>query len=158
MPFLDETGLASYDTKIKGVINNKLSEIEYGEIVLTDGQLVTGLYFSSAGFTSSSAAKTAVFPVKSGVTYYVTWGTGSNKYRTAFGNVAPGSIAVGTPVYDYVDNNTTSHDKYPRTNSEYSYLYIYIGNTNSTDINSVSVTAKIKTSIDDCMASDGDQW
>lgn len=143
-------------------INLHTEEIEHlknGEVVI-DGVLVQGFYPVATGTisTASRSARTAVFPVESGETYYVSWLEGTNKYRVAFGDVPANQIVNGTAIYNYIDATSLSHDHLSVTNDNHQYMYVYIGNTSSATINTVQAVKKIATSIDDCIAQNDSIW
>ena len=156
-PTLTQPGQAA-DAKVVG---DAISGLENGEYVLISGTLLTGFYpLQSGTIGTSPRARMVVFPIKEDKTYYVTWLEGTNMYRTAFGDTAAEEIVLGTPIYDYVDNRETSHERYPRKNTNHKYLYVYIGSGDE----AAALTAhsvKVSTAIpflDSYMAADGDSW
>ena len=138
-----------------------ISELENGEYVLSSGTLLTGFYpLQSGTIGTSPRARMVVFPIKEDKTYYVTWLEGTNMYRTAFGDTAAEEIVLGTPIYDYVDNRETSHERYPRKNTNHKYLYVYIGSGDEAAALTAH-SAKVSTAIpsfNNCLANDGDLW
>lgn len=133
-------------------------ELENGEYRLNSGTLLRGFYPVQSGVMATTAsARMVVYPVKENTTYYVTWKEGSDKYRTAFGDSAPGEITDGTPIFNYTDNRQTSHDRYPVNNSAYKFLYVYIGTSSTATLDAVEVTSDIF-SFKNSLASDGDSW
>ena len=141
-----------------GAVWDVIDELRNGEYVLRSGTLLVGFYpLANGTIGTNNSARMVVFPIKEDKTYYVTWLDGTNQYRTAFGDTAPGDIALGTPIYDYVDNRQTSHERYPAKNSTYKFLYVYIGTSSSATLDAVEVSSDIF-SFKNCLASDGDQW
>lgn len=140
------------------VVGDVIDELRNGEYVLKSGTLLVGFYpLANGTIGTNNSARMVVFPIKEDKTYYVTWLDGTNQYKTAFGDTAPGDIALGTPIYDYVDNRQTSHVRYPAKNSTYKFLYVYIGTSSSATLDAVEVSSDIF-SFKNCLASDGDQW
>lgn len=133
-------------------------ELENGEYRLNSGTLLRGLYPVQSGVIAANASsRMVVYPVKENTTYYVTWKDGSSAYRTAFGDSAPGEITEGTPIFNFVDNRKTSHDRYPVKNSTHNFLYVYIGTSAAATLDAVEVSSDIF-SFKNYMASDGESW
>lgn len=140
-------------------LQGDVDHLKNGEVAI-DGILIQGFYPVATGTISSasSSARTVVFPVESDKTYYVSWLEGTNKYRVAFGDTPADQIVNGTVIFDYVDANNLSHDHLMMHNSAHSYMYVYIGNTASATIDTVSVVRKIPSPIDDCLSEDNATW
>lgn len=142
----------------KSYVNDILDNL-YGGNVPLYGELVQGFYPLNDGtMGANSNARTMVFPVVNGKKYLISWLSGANKYRTAFGNTNASNISAGTEIYDYTDNNSTTHEDYSKMNGDgYKYLYVYIGNTSSATELSCAVKMVLN-EFDSCFASDGDTW
>lgn len=140
-------------------LQSNVDHLQDGEVIVS-GSLIKGIYPVATGTISaaSSSARTVVFPVESGETYYISWLTGTNKYRVAFGDTPADQIVNGTVIFDYVDANNLSHDHLMMHNSAHSYMYVYIGTTASATIDTVSVVRKIPSPIDDCLSEDNATW
>ena len=142
----------------KSYVDDILNDLNKGTVPLY-GQLVQGFYPLATGTIGANTnARMMVFPIMDGKKYLVSWLSGANKYRTAFGNTNAQNISASTEIYDYIDNNDTTHEDYPKVNSGgYKYLYVYIGNTS----NATELSCEVKTVVNDFdsyFASDGDTW
>lgn len=130
-------------------IYNNFNLLEEGEVPLVDGVLVKGYYLYHSNVAprieASTSARMMVFPIKKGFTYLVTWleGISTPRYRTALGNTPANELAVGLPIYNYVDNANTTHTKYPIINTGYDYLYVYIGNSSNATADKCVVSLKL---------------
>ena len=146
------------DAKISGLA---ISELKNGEYVLISGTLLVGFYPLATGTIGTSPrARMIVFPVEEYKTYYVTWLEGTNQYRTAFGDTPAAEVALGTLIYDFTDNRQTSHNRYPKINTNHHYLYVYVGSGDEAAA-LTAYSAKVSTAIpvlDSYMAEDGDSW
>lgn len=139
-------------------VDDILNDLNKGTVPLY-GQLVQGFYPLATGTMGANTnARMMVFPIVDGKKYLISWLSGANKYRTAFGNTNAPNISASTEIYDYIDNNGTTHEDYPKVNSGgYKYLYVYIGNTS----NATELSCEVKTVLSDFdsyFASDGDTW
>jgi hypothetical protein len=140
--------------------NRVLDKLEEGKILLKSGVVVRGYYpLVNGTMGTNDSTRIAVFPVKKGATYLVTWleNISTPRYRTAFGNYSADEIVEGIPIYNYVDNINTSHVEYPVTNDNYNYLYVYIGQSADATIDKCIVAMELS-EIGSFMASDGDLW
>lgn len=110
-----------------------------GEVAIS-GELLTGLYPYDVRLDSSANAKTAVFPVEPYEKYYISWGAACNRYRVAFGDTPVAQAVAGTTIYGYIDAASLSHDHLSATNTDHTYMYVYIGTASSAaTINDISV-------------------
>ncbi len=141
---------AAADAKIVGNNITKIyNSLEEGEMILTNGVLVRGyyLYYSEVAprIEANTSTRIMVFPIKKGFTYLVTWleGISTPRYRTALGNTPANELAAGIPIYNYVDNINTTHTKYPIINTDYDYLYVYIGNSSNATADKCVVSLKL---------------
>lgn len=137
------TILNDHDVSIKSLDKDVVC-LNHCEIDV-EGELIKGFYPVAGGTmsSSSSSARLAVFPVEPLTDYYISWLSGSNKYRVAFGDVAKDDLVDGSPVYGYVDANTLSHDHFKVRNNEHSYMYVYIGSSADATMDSISVVKKM---------------
>ena len=158
-PICDATARAALAEKAdKSYVDVMLNDLYKGNVPLY-GELVQGFYPLATGTMGANAnARMMVFPVLPDKKYLVSWLSGANKYRTAFGNTSPTNITPNTEIYGYTDNGSTTHEDYPKTNDGgYEYLYIYIGNTVSATELSCAVKMVLN-EFESCLASDGDTW